>query len=162
MHLTYPRLYARLAITGIVTLACVGKGVEGETIGTAEWQGVRLKSLLGKARVTSQIQDVVFHAADGYSNSLTIERAIKDSIMVAYRMNGVPLSLGHRFPDRMIEPGHFNMNQVQWPTGIELDSSDNKAYYQGTDWSDEAIVKTKSWIMDPQSKPVDYRIFRQT
>lgn len=149
--LTYPDLLAQPAITEIVTLECVGNGVAGEAIGTAEWEGVQLKSLLNKAGVRSQTQDVVFHAADGYSDSLTIERAMMDDIMIAYRMNGVPLPLGHGFPARMIVPGHYGMKHVQWLTGIELVSSDYKGYYQRKDWSDEAIVKTKSWIMDPQT-----------
>lgn len=76
--LTYLALLAQPAITEIVTLECVGNGVAGEAIGTAEWQGVRLKSVLDKARVTSQTQDVVCHAAEGYSDSLTIERAMMD------------------------------------------------------------------------------------
>ena len=151
LTLTYRDLLSQPAITEIVTLECVGNGVGGEAIGTAEWQGVRLKALLDKARVTSHTQDVVFHAADGYSDSLTIERAMMDDIMVAYRMNGVPLPLGHGFPARMIVPGHYGMKHVQWLTGIELVSSDYKGYYQRKDWSDKAIVKTKSWITDPQT-----------
>ena len=149
--LTYRDLLAQPAITEIVTLECVGNGVAGEAIGTAEWQGVRLKALLDKARVTSHTQDVVFHAADGYSDSLPMERAMMDDIMVAYRMNGVPLPLGHGFPARMIVPRHYGMKHVQWLTGIELVPSDYKGYYQRKDWSDEAIVKTKSWITDPQT-----------
>ncbi|MCA9421515.1 MAG: molybdopterin-dependent oxidoreductase [Nitrospira sp.] len=149
--LTYPDLLAQPASTEIVTLECVGNGVAGEAIGTAEWHGVRLKSLLDKAGVTSQTQNAVFHAADGYSDSLTIERAMRDDIMVAYRMNGVPLPLGHGFPARMIVPGHYGMKHVQWLTGIELVSTDYRGYYQRQDWSDEAIVKTKSWIMNPQT-----------
>ncbi|MEO6203653.1 MAG: molybdopterin-dependent oxidoreductase [Nitrospirales bacterium] len=73
-----------------------------------------------------------------------------DDIMIAYRLNGVPLPFGHGFPARRIVPGHYGMKHVQWLTGIELISSDYIDYDQPKDWSDEAIVKTKSWIMDPQ------------
>lgn len=85
---TYVDLLAQPAITEIVTLECVGNGVAGEAIGTAEWQEVRLKALLDKTRATSHTQDVVLHAADGYSDSLTIERTMMDDIMVAYHMSG--------------------------------------------------------------------------
>ncbi|MEO6203652.1 MAG: molybdopterin-dependent oxidoreductase [Nitrospirales bacterium] len=71
---TYPNLLAQPAITGIVTLECVGNGVGEEALGTAEWQGARLKSLLDKAGITSQTQNAVCHAADGYCDSLTIGR----------------------------------------------------------------------------------------
>lgn len=149
--ITYPELLAQPSIKEIVTLECVGNGIAGEAIGTAEWQGVRLKSFLNRAGVHAQSQDVVFHAADGYSDSITVERAMMDDIIIAYRMNGVPLPLGHGFPARMIIPGHYGMKHVQWLTGIELVSSDYKGYYQRKDWSDDAIVKTKSWILDPQT-----------
>lgn len=148
---TYPNLLAQPAITAIVTLKCVHNRVAGEAMNTAAGQGVRLKSLLEKAGVTSQTQNVVCHAADGYSDSLTIERAMKDNIMVAYRMNSLPFLLCHGFPARMIELGNYGMQHVHWLTGIELLSSDYRGYDQRKDWSDEGIVKTKSWIMDPQT-----------
>ncbi len=152
--LTYPQLLAQPSVSEIVTLECVGNGVAGEAISTAEWEGVKLKSLLEQAGVTTQAYDVVFHAADGYSDSLPIERAMMDEILVAYRMNGVPLPLGHGFPARIIAPGHYGMKHVQWLTGIELLPTDYKGYYQQKNWSDDAIVKTMSWITDPQTGDV--------
>ena len=74
-----------------------------------------------------------------------------DDMLIAYRMNGVPLPLGHGFPARIIAPGHYGMKHVQWLTGIELVTSDYKGYYQRKGWSDDAIVKTMSWITDPQT-----------
>jgi len=148
---TYPQLLAQPTISEIVTLECVGNGVAGEAIGTAEWEGVRLKSLLDRAGVRTQAYDVIFHAADGYSDSLPIERAMMDDVLIAYRMNGVTLPLGHGFPARIIAPGHYGMKHVQWLTGIELTTSDYKGYYQQKSWSDDAIVKTMSWITDPQT-----------
>ncbi len=148
---TYPQLLAQPAVSEIVTLECVGNGVAGEAISTAEWEGVRLKSLLDRAGVRTQAYDVVFHAADGYSDSLPIVRAMMDDVLIAYRMNGVPLPLGHGFPARIIAPGHYGMKHVQWLTGIELVTSNYKGYYQQKGWSDDAIVKTMSWITDPQT-----------
>ena len=148
---TYPQLLTQPTISEIVTLECVGNGVAGEAISTAEWEGVRLKSLLDQAGVRTQAFDVVFHAADGYSDSLPIERAMMDDVLIAYRMNGVPLPLGHGFPARIIAPGHYGMKHVQWLTGIELTTSDYKGYYQQKNWSDDAIVKTMSWVTDPQT-----------
>ncbi len=151
LTLSYPQLLARPAMKEIVTLECIGNRVGGEAIGTAEWQGVRLNTLLDQAGIYPHTKDVVFHAADGYSDSLTIERALMDDVMIAYRMNGVPLPLGHGFPARLIVPGHYGMKHIQWLTGIELVNADYKGYYQRQAWSDEAIVKTKSWITDPET-----------
>jgi len=151
---TYPQLLAQPSVSEIVTLECVGNGIAGEAISTAEWEGVSLKSLLERAGVMTKAYDVVFHAADGYSDSLPIERAMMDDVLIAHRMNGVSLPLGHGFPARIIAPGHYGMKHVQWLTGIELTASDYKGYYQQKGWSDEALVKTMSWITDPQTGDV--------
>ena len=151
---TYPQLLAQPKVSEIVTLECVGNGIAGKAIGTAEWEGVKLKSLLERAGIGTQTYDVVFHAADGYSDSLSIERAMMDDVIVAHRMNGVPLPLGHGFPARIIAPGHYGMKHVQWLTDIELVRTDYRGYYQQKGWSDEAVVKTMSWIIDPQTGDV--------
>jgi len=152
--MTYPQLLAQPTVSEIVTLECVGNGVAGEAIGTAEWVGVRLKHLLDRAGVRAQAYDVIFHAADGYSDSLPFERAMMNDMLIATRMNGVPLPLGHGFPARIIAPGHYGMKHVQWLTGIELVTSDYQGYYQRKGWSDNAVVKTMSWINDPQTGDV--------
>ena len=87
--LTYPGLLERPTQSEIVPLECVGNGVAGEAIGTAEWEGVSLKTLLDEAGVSSQAYDVVFRAADGYSDSFTVEQAMAGNVLVAHTMNGV-------------------------------------------------------------------------
>jgi len=124
----------------------------GESIGTAEWEGVSLKTLLDEAGVESNVYDVVLRAADGYVDSFPVERAMAGDVLVAYKMNGVPLPTGHGYPARIIIPGIYGMKHVQWLTEIELVSQDYKGYYQKQGWSDDATVQTKSWIMDPQDE----------
>ena len=148
--LTYSQLLARATQSEIVTLECVGNGVAGEAIGTAEWEGVSLKALLEEAGVDSKAVDVVFHAADGYSESLPVERALMGDVLVAHKMNGETLPFGHGYPARMIVPGVYGMKSVQWLTEIEVVPRDYIGHYQKNGWSDEATVKTMSTITDPQ------------
>lgn len=150
LTLSYSQLLSRSAESEIVTLECIGNGVAGEAIGTANWEGVPLKTLLDEAGVKSNAFDVVLRAADGYSDSLPVERVMVGDVLVAYKMNGVPLPLGHGFPARIIVPGVYGMKNVQWLTNIELVPHDYQGYYQKKGWSDDATVKTMSWISDPQ------------
>ncbi len=60
----------------IVTLECIGNGVAGEAISTAKWEGIPLKTLLQEAGVSPRGDDVIFRAADGYSDSIPMERAM--------------------------------------------------------------------------------------
>ncbi len=144
--LTYDRLLAKPTISQIVTLECVGNTVAGEFISTAEWEGVSLRVLLEEAGVSPAAYDVVFRAADGYSDGIRLDRAMAGDVMIAHRMNRAPLPLGHGFPARMIVPGHFGMKSVQWLTSIDVVAEDYKGYYAQKGWTDEAIVKTMSRI----------------
>ena len=150
MTLTYAGLLGRPTISEIVTLECVGNGVGGKSIGTAEWEGVSLKVLLDDAGIESQAYDVVFRAADGYSDSFPIERAMQGDVLIAHKMNGVTLPPGHGYPARIIVPGIYGMKNVQWLTEIELVKKDYHGYFQRQGWSDDATVHTRSWITDPQ------------
>ncbi|HJT22841.1 MAG TPA: molybdopterin-dependent oxidoreductase [Nitrospira sp.] len=144
--LDYGQLLAKPAVSQVVTLECVGNTVGGEFIGTAEWHGVPLRSLLEEAGVHPETYDIVFRAADGYSDSITLDRAMAGDVMIAYRMNGVSLPQSHGFPARVIVPGHYGMKSVQWLTEIEAVDHDYKGYYAKKGWTDDAVVKTTSRI----------------
>ncbi len=147
--LTYEQLLARPIFSEVVTLECIGNSVAGEYIGTAEWGGLSLKAVLEEAGVASQAYDVVFHAADDYSDGIRITRAMAGDVLLAHRMNGVPLPAAHGFPARVIVPGHYGMKSVQWLTGIEVVDRDDQGYYQRKGWTDDATVKTMSRIDMP-------------
>lgn len=149
MVLTYSEVLARPSVSEIVTLECIGNGVAGEAISTAKWEGIPLKTLLQEAGVSPRGDDVIFRAADGYSDSIPMERAMKGDVLVTHTMNGVTLPRGHGFPVRMIVPGIYGMKSVQWLTDIEVVDHDYKGYYEKKGWSDDASVKTMSRIDRP-------------
>jgi len=147
--LTYEELLQAPAVSRIVTLECVGNTVGGEFISTAEWTGVPLRSLLEESGISPDAYDVVFRAADGFSDSIRVDRAMLGDVIIAHQMNGVPLPEGHGFPARAIVPGHYGMKSVQWLTEIEVVAQDYKGYYQQKGWTEDAIVKTMSRIDVP-------------
>lgn len=149
LSLSYEQLLARPSLQYIVTLECVGNGLAADAIGTAAWEGVPLRGLLQDAGIAAEAVDVAFHAADGYSDSLRLSRALADDVLVAYRMNGVPLPKGHGFPARIIVPGIYGMKNVQWLTDIEVLTTDYQGYYQRKGWSDDATIQTSSHIDRP-------------
>ena len=121
----------------------MGNGVAGEAIGTAEREGVRLKTLLGHAGVKTQAFDVVFHAADEYSDSLPIEWAMMDDALIAYQMNGVPCPLGHGFPARIMAP------RVLWNETCPMAHGYRTHHLKIT----KGIINKKAGRMTPSSKP---------
>ncbi len=67
-------------------------------------------------------------------------------MLLATKMNGVPLPLDHRFPARVIVPGIYGLKNVKWLTELELVSHDYKGHWQQQSWSDTALVKLSSRI----------------
>jgi DMSO/TMAO reductase YedYZ molybdopterin-dependent catalytic subunit len=147
--LTYEQLVEKATVSRVVTLECVGNTIGGEFISTAEWTGVPLRSLLEESGVSEEAYDVVLRAADGFTDSIRVDRAMLGDVIIAHRMNGVPLPEGHGFPARAIVPGHYGMKSVQWLTEIEVVAHDYKGYYPQKGWTEDAIVRTMSRIDMP-------------
>lgn len=147
--LRYDDLLARPAVREIVTLECIGNPVGGESIGTAEWGGIRLADLLNEAGVAPGAVDLVMRAADGYSDSFPIRRALESDVLLAYTMNGGPLPREHGYPARIIVPGIYGMKHVKWLTELEVVSEDYQGHWERKGWSDEALVRLRSRIDAP-------------
>jgi DMSO/TMAO reductase YedYZ molybdopterin-dependent catalytic subunit len=149
-QLTYRRLQSEFAVREIAhTLTCISNEVGGDLISTAVWRGVRLRDVLERAGLKDGVVDIVFRAAEGYSDSIPLAKALEDHTMVVFGMNGEALPREHGFPARIIVPGIYGMKNVKWLTEIEAVDFDYQGYWMVRGWSDIATVKTESRIDTP-------------
>src|SRR6201993_173277 len=82
-------------------------------MGCARWKGVRLKDVLDKAGLKKEAIEVVLDGADGpaldktpdFIKSIPVWKAIEDTTLVAYEMNGETLPHWNGFPARIVVPG---------------------------------------------------------
>lgn len=82
-------------------------------MGNALWTGVRLRDVLQRAGVASDALEVVFRGADSavlpstpdFVKSIPIDRALDESTLIAFEMNGKPLPHWNGAPARLIVPG---------------------------------------------------------
>jgi sulfane dehydrogenase subunit SoxC len=139
------------AITVPVTLECAGNGrsllsprplsqpwvLEG--VGTAQWTGVPLAYLLGKAGVLQNAVEVVFTGVDAgiqggvphhYARSLPIREALRADVVLAYKMNGAELPPQHGYPLRLGVPGWYGMASVKWLECIDVVTAPFAGYQQ--------------------------------
>ena len=135
LSLSLDDLRSRPATTIVATMECAGNGrVElsprpisqpwmQEAVGTAEWTGVPLRSVLDEAALADDATEVVFTGLDRglesdvyqhYERSLSLEDALGDDVLLAYRVNGQPLPPQHGFPLRLVVPGWYGMANVKW------------------------------------------------
>src|SRR4029077_10122827 len=151
LKLTLEQLQARPSTTLAVTLECAGNGRARlsprplsqpwltEAVGTAEWTGTPLKSLLDEAHPLDASGEAVFTGMDRgiqgdieqqYERSLPLEECRRDEVLLAYAINGQPLPPQHGFPLRLIVPGWYGMAHVKWLRGITVVAGPFGGYQQ--------------------------------
>ena len=82
-------------------------------MGCARWKGARLKDVLEKAGLKKEAIEIAFDGADGpvvdktpdFIKSIPTWKAVEESTLIAYEMNGQPLPHWNGFPARIVVPG---------------------------------------------------------
>jgi DMSO/TMAO reductase YedYZ molybdopterin-dependent catalytic subunit len=134
--LTLADIKSRKRTTITATLECSGNssssGFMG-AIGNVRWTGTRLAPLIEECSPLKRGIEVVFFGMDektekirdkeytqNFARSLSIADAVRDEILLAYEMNGEPLTLEHGAPLRLIVPGWFGIAWVKWLSRVEV------------------------------------------
>lgn len=99
-------------------------------IACSEWTGVRLKDVLEKAGVQSNVVYTANYGADPHlsgdaskiaiSRGVPIAKALTDDILIAFQMNGSDLDVLNGAPLRLVVPGWPGSCSHKWLTRIEL------------------------------------------
>src|SRR5579872_4291341 len=82
-------------------------------MGCARWKGARLKDVLATIGLKPEAIEIAFNGADGpvidktpdFIKSLPVWKALDESTLIAYEMNGEPLPHFNGYPARLIVPG---------------------------------------------------------
>ena len=149
--LSLEELQARPARTLAVTLECAGNGRSllsprplsqpwvQEAVGTAEWTGTPLAPLLEEAGLEPDAVEVVFTGLDrgiqgdvehDYARSLPLDEALREDVLLAWAVNGVPLPPQHGFPLRLVVPGWYGMTHVKWLRSIAVVDEEFRGWQQ--------------------------------
>jgi methionine sulfoxide reductase catalytic subunit len=94
--------------------------------GIAKWGGVSMQTILDLVKPTPDAKWAVFYSlGDGpdggrYYDAHPIEQMRYQLTMLAYEMNGRPLSYGHGAPLRLRNEVQLGFKQVKWLAGIEF------------------------------------------
>ncbi len=157
LQISYDELRAMPSVTMPALLECSGNSrvflkppqtsIRWELggVSNAEWTGVRLSDLLARAGVNNQAVEVIMEGADSgefqdpnpptpgvipYARSLSLEKALRPEVILAYRMNGKDLPPSHGFPVRAVVAGWYGMASVKWLRRIILTDRPFDGYFQ--------------------------------
>jgi DMSO/TMAO reductase YedYZ molybdopterin-dependent catalytic subunit len=119
-NLTLDDIKALPVYEDVRALECISDPVGGNLIGNMTWKGIHFEEILKRANLKSTVNHVRFEAADGYSTSVTLDWMTQPNVMLAYEMNGKPLTTVHGFPLRLHIPGLYGQKMPRWLTHIEF------------------------------------------
>jgi DMSO/TMAO reductase YedYZ molybdopterin-dependent catalytic subunit len=93
------------------------------------WSGIAVSDLLDRAGVKSSAQFLWVYGLDCGTFEGKDEQYVKDiplyrigggSCLLAYEVNGEPLTAEHGFPVRLVVPGFYGTNSVKWVCRLEV------------------------------------------
>jgi len=105
--------------------------VTGWRVHDVAWKGVRLADVLDRAGVRPEARAVRFTSFDGaYSESLTLPQARRRDVLVAYELEGSPLSDEHGGPVRLYVAPMYGYKSLKWLDTIVLTKDVQEGYWE--------------------------------
>ncbi|MBD2872399.1 molybdopterin-dependent oxidoreductase [Paenibacillus arenilitoris] len=115
--------------------------VTGWSVYKNTWEGIPLKTLLKEAGVKPNAKTVKFYSGDGvYTDTLTLEQADMDDVMVAVMHDGKPIPSDLGGPVRLVVPKMYAYKSVKWLNRIELIEGEHVGYWEERGYSNDAWV----------------------
>lgn len=115
--------------------------VTGWRVDDVAWRGVKLADLLDAAGVQSGATALRLFSFDGvYTESLTLEQARRDDVLVVYEMEGKPVSRAHGGPVRLLMAPMYGYKSIKWLDRIEVVDEVVPGYWEERGYDIDAWV----------------------
>lgn len=116
--------------------------VTGWRVHDVKWTGVRLADLLDRAGVKDGAVGVHFGSFDGvYTETLTLDQARRDDVIVAYELQEKPVSSAHGGPARLYVAPMYGYKSIKWLDSIEVtDTMPPDGYWEVRGYDTDAWI----------------------
>jgi DMSO/TMAO reductase YedYZ molybdopterin-dependent catalytic subunit len=132
------------------------------------WAGADLAELLNQAGIDPTATHLWSYGLDfgevedygeipHYVKDMPLSRLEESNVLIAYELNGEPLSVKNGFPARLLIPGYYGTNNTKWLCRLELadrraDSYQTTVLYNDPDYDTDPSGKVTKpvWAVAPQ------------
>jgi DMSO/TMAO reductase YedYZ molybdopterin-dependent catalytic subunit len=115
--------------------------VTGWRVQDVRWKGVRVADLLDEAGVSAGATHLRIWSFDGaYTESLTLEQARRDDVLVAHEMLDGPVTREHGGPVRLFVGPMYGYKSLKWLERIEVVDALHEGYWEVRGYDVDAWV----------------------
>jgi DMSO/TMAO reductase YedYZ molybdopterin-dependent catalytic subunit len=115
--------------------------VTGWSVKDVHWAGVRFDDLLAAAKPQAAAGGLQFTSAEQpYVDSLSRQQAALPDVLLAYELDGKPLSRDHGAPVRVVIPDMYGYKGVKWVERIDLVPEPEPGYWEVRGYDSDAWV----------------------
>lgn len=115
--------------------------VTGWRVPDVTWSGVLLSDVLDHAGAAATTRAVLFGSSDGaYTESLTMEQALRPDILIATAMDGQPISHDHGGPVRLYVAPMYFYKSIKWLDRITISDQVVPGYWEVRGYDIDAWV----------------------
>ncbi len=115
--------------------------VTGWRVESVPWSGVMLRDVLKAAGVQGSAAALSFTSFDGiYTESLTLDQAMHDQVLVATSMYGEPLETQHGAPVRLYVVPMYGYKSIKWLDGIQVVDAVQPGYWERRGYDVNAYI----------------------
>lgn len=120
------------------------------------WEGVPTREVLKRVRPMDDAVQVMAHCAEGYTTNVPLAFLEEDDSLLAYALEGEPLSPRHGAPLRLLVPQLYAWKSAKYLTGLEFQTEwapgfwEERGYHLvGDPWEEqrywEPVERVREW-----------------
>ena len=155
LEYTYDQLVSRPQNSLVRSFHCVTRW----SIKDVAWEGLLIRDLLAPVGVSPDASWLMFHCVDGYTAPVPLEDALKEDSILAFKLNGKPLSAEQGFPARPFIPGLYAWKSAKWVDRMELLPDYRDGYWETYGYHERADVWEEERFKGHKGTPVRRRAF---
>ena len=115
--------------------------VTGWRVKSVPWEGVLLREILNRVGVQSSAVALMLTSSDGaYTESLTLEQAMRSDIIVADSLFDQPITAKHGGPVRLFVGPMYGYKSLKWLSTIEVTKQVEPGYWEVRGYDVDAWV----------------------
>ena len=155
LEYTYDQLVTRPQTNLVRPFHCVTRW----SIKDVAWEGLLIRDLLAPAGISPNASWLMFHCVEGYTTPVPLEDALKEDSILAFKLNGRPLSAEQGFPARPFVPSLYAWKSAKWVNRMELLSDYRDGYWETYGYHERADVWEEERFKGHKGTPVKRRAF---